>query len=118
MLVNLQPHTSDMPLEACVADERRSIGIATDSPEMRENMHSALAAIDGAVEACLFRFVDSAEWVFTFVLESDDDWEEFLASTGCGGADADPVVVAAALAEPDGRIVVTEQDVAQVLVRV
>ena len=47
MLVNLQPCTSDMPLEAWIGDDRRSIGDATDSPEMRKNMYSALAAIDG-----------------------------------------------------------------------
>lgn len=106
-----------MPLEAWIGDDRRSIGDATDSPEMRNNMYSALAAIDGVVDAGLFDLVDSVEWVFTIVLEAVDDWGEFMASTGCGGADADPEVVAVTLADPDGRIVVTEHDVAQVLVR-
>lgn len=117
MLVNLQPCTSAMPLEAWVGDEHRAIGNATDSAEMRKNMLGSLAEIDTVIDAGLFRLVDSAEWVFTIVLESAVDWEEFMSSTGCGGADADPDVVAATLAEPDGRIVVTEHDVAQVLVR-
>jgi hypothetical protein len=106
-----------MPLEARVGDDRRSIGIAWDSPEMRKNMLSSLANIDAAVDAGLFRLVDSARWVFSMVFESPEDWDDFMESTGCGGADADPGVIAATLANPHGRIVVTEDDVAQVLAR-
>lgn len=106
-----------MPLEARIGDDRRSIGSAWDSPEMRENMVSSLANIGAAVEAGLFRLVDSARFVFSMVFESPEDWDEFMESTGCGGADADPGVIAATLADHHGRIVVTEDDVAQVLVR-
>lgn len=107
-----------MPLEARVGDERRAIGNAWDNPEMRENMLSSLASIDAAVEAGLFRMVDSARWVFSMVFEAPEDWDDFMASTGCGGADADPEAITATLAAPHGRIVVTEDDLAQVLERV
>jgi hypothetical protein len=106
-----------MPLEARIGDDRRSIGNAWDSPEMRANMVSSLANIDGAVEAGLFKLVDSARFVFSMVFESPEDWDDFMESTGCGGADADPGVIAAILTDPHGRIFVTEDDVAQVLVR-
>jgi hypothetical protein len=106
-----------MPLVARVGDDGRSIGNAWDSAEMRKNMLSSLANIDAAVDAGLFRLVDSAKWVFSMVFESPEDWHDFMESTGCGGADAAPGVIAATLANPHGRIVVTEDDVAQVLVR-
>lgn len=106
-----------MPLEAHVGDNRRAIGNAWDSPEMRENMLASLANIDAAVDARLFKLVDSRGYVFSMVFESPEDWDEFMQSTGCGGADADPSVIAATLANPHGRIVVTEDDLAQVLAR-
>jgi hypothetical protein len=107
-----------MPLEAHVGDDRQPIGFARDSSEMKKNMLSSLANINAAVDAGLFRLVDSARWVFSMVFESPEDWDEFMDSAGCGGADADPNVIAATLANPRGRIVVTEDDLAQVLARV
>jgi hypothetical protein len=106
-----------MPLEARVGDDRRSIGNAWDSAEMRKSMLSSLANIDAVVDTGLFRLVDSASFVFSMVFESPEDWDDFMESTGCGGADADPGVIATTLANPDGRIIVTEDDLAQVLVR-
>ncbi len=106
-----------MPLEAHVGDDRQSIGFARDSSEMKKNMLSSLANIDAVIDAGLFRPVDSVRWVFSMVFESSEDWNEFMESSGCGGTDADPSVIAAILANPHGRIVVTEDDLAQVLLR-
>ena len=107
-----------MPLTARVGGDRRSVGTAWDSPEMRKNMLSSLASIETAVDAGMFRLAASVRYVFSMEFESPEDWDEFMESTGCGGADADPGLIAATLANPRGRIVVTETDVAQALVRV
>jgi hypothetical protein len=106
-----------MPLEARVGDKRRSIGTAWDSTEMRKNMLSSLASLEASVKAGLFSLVESVRWCFAMEFDSPEDWNEFLDGTGCGGADADREVIVATLAHPQGRIVVTEDDVAQLYVR-
>lgn len=106
-----------MPLETRVGDDRRAVGTAWDSPEMRENMLSSLENVAAAVADGLFTLRDTAVWQFVMVFESLDDWNDLIEGTGCGGTDADPEVLAVAFDDPDGRLVLTEDDVAQVLVR-
>lgn len=106
-----------MLVEARVGNERRALGTARDSPDKRSDMRAALRRVAEAVAAGLFSPRAEANWLLEMVFPSEQDWQEFADKPTCGGIEADPRQLEEALARPDGCIIVTDDNVAAVYVR-
>ena len=106
-----------MSLEVHLGARRLPAGEARETPEKYEDMRQALRKIAELTTAGLFALRRDAMWEFELHYESPEDWTEFHQRPNCGGVDADPELLDAALVRTDGRIVLTEENLAQVYER-
>ena len=106
-----------MDLEVRLGSERCPAGIAQDSPAKREDMREALRTVAELVTAGLFSLRNKAVWRFELQFQSPTDWTEFVDKPTCGGVEAEQELLDTALSRPDGRIILTEENLAFVYER-
>ena len=74
--------------------------------------------LDGELAAAgLFSLRHEALWQFEIQFLSHAAWAEFGNKPTCGGIESDPELLDAALSRPDGRIILTEENLALVYTR-
>jgi hypothetical protein len=117
LLINLQPYATPMQVEVLAGTALRTIGTAQDSSEKRASMRASLQRVAEAVGAGLFSLREETTWQFRMEYTSAEDWKEFAERPTCGGINADMRRLDEALARPDGRVLLTEDDLAAVYVR-
>ena len=113
-LINLQPYAERMDVEVRFGDERSLAGSAVDCPAKLADMQAALRSVSELTTAGLFSLRDQTKWHFETQIASPEEWAEFVTKPTCGGIEADSERLAAALARPDGCIVLTEPNLAAV----
>jgi len=106
-----------MQVEVRVGAERRVVGTAQDSVDKRADMRESLRRVAEMVASDHFSLGDEAKWRFQMEYTSEEDWKEFAEKPTCGGIEADPRQLAEALARPDGRVILTEDNLASVYER-
>ena len=106
-----------MDLEVCLGERRIPVGVARDLPDKLVNMKQALRALAELTAAGLFSLRGNAAWEFQNQFWSPPDWREFIERPACGGVEADQGVLEAALARPDGYVLLTEENLAAVYER-
>jgi hypothetical protein len=109
LLVNLQPLGESMDLEVRLGAERPGTGRVFDDEEAQEDMKSAHRTLAALADEGLFTLHDTTTFRLEFHFHTAEDWREFLARPKAGSVEADPQLLAAALAHPQGSIVTTEQ---------
>ena len=110
MLINLQPYGRPMNLEVRFGDQRSPAGVARDNPDKLGDMRESLRTVAELATAGLFSLRHEAAWQFEIHFPSPADWKEFLDKPTCGGVEADSELLDAALSQPDGSIVLTEEN--------
>lgn len=106
-----------MDLEVRLGDDRRPVGNAQDCPIKIADMKAALRTVAELVAAGLFSLRHEALWQFEIQFLSQAAWAEFGNKPTCGGIESDPESLDAALSRPDGRIILTEENLALVYTR-
>ena len=106
-----------MDVEVHVGGERRRVGTAQDSAEKHMDMREALRSVSALAAAGLFSLRHEAVWQFELEYETPEDWADFTDKPTCGGIEADPELLDAALSQPDGRIILTEENLTRVYER-
>ena len=106
----MQPLGWSMDLEVRIGSERRpGVGVVFDHAEAREDNRSAYRTLTALPAEGLFTRRGEVVYRLEFHYRSADDWQKFLDRPRAGGVEADPQVLASALAHADGRIVATEE---------
>ncbi len=76
-------------------------------------MKNALRTMTELTDAGLFVFLRDSTWDYELHFESLEDWAECLERPWCGGVETDPALIDAAGSGCDGRIVLTQENLAQ-----
>ncbi len=106
----MQPLGESMELEVWLGSERRpGAGVVFDDAEALEDMRLSLRTLSALVAEGLFVRRGETSYMLEYRFHSEADWQEFLARPKAGGVEADPDLLASALAHPDGCIVTTEE---------
>ncbi len=106
-----------MTVEVHLGTERRVVGTAQDNADKRADMRGALRRVDEMVADGFLSVRGEAKWRFQTEYSAVEDWREFVERPTCGGLEADTRLIDAALARPDGRVTVTEDNLAVVYER-
>ena len=80
-------------------------------------MRAALSTTSELAASGLFSLRHEAVWRFEMQYSSPPDWMEFVNKPTCGGVDVDQKLLDAALSQPGGRIILTEENFALVYER-
>ena len=100
-----------------LGNRRQPAGWARETPEKREDMRHALRTMAELAAAGLFLLLRDATWSYERHFESPRDWAECLERPWCGGAETDAALIDSAGTTCEGRIVLTEENVAQIFER-
>ena len=117
LLINLQPYAEPMQVEVRIGGERRTVGTARDCDDKQADMRASLCRLAEVVEAGLFALRAESHWRFEMEFPTAEDWREFAEKPSCGGIDADARQLAAVLAQPDGAVIVSDDELAAVYER-
>ena len=116
-LINLQPYSKLSSVEVQLDDRRLPAGWASETPGKYEDMTHALRTIAELAEAGLFVLRSELTWHYELHFDSPEDWAECLERPWCGGGETDAALIDAAGNACDGRIVLIEENVAQLFRR-
>ncbi len=111
-LVSLQPVGRPTPFHVRRAGRTEPVGVVHVTDDGQRDMRSSRQALAAAIRAGLFTARAELTTVLEFHYRTEDDWREFLARPRTGTVEADPDVLAgalAALSREDAVIVAREE---------
>lgn len=112
-LINLQPYSKLSSVEVQLDNRRIPAGWASETPEKYGDMTHALRTIAELAEAGLFVPRSELTWHYDLHFDSLEGWAESLERPWCGGSETDAALIDAAGRDRAGRIVLMQDNVAQ-----
>ena len=97
-LVSMQPVGRPTPLQVRRAGRVEPVGLVYSTDAGQRDMRSSREALAESIRAGLFTPRGELSTVLEFHYRTEDDWNEFLARPRTGAVEADPDVLAGALA--------------------
>ncbi len=111
-LVSMQPIGRPTPFHVRRAGRIEPVGVVHVTDDGQRDMRSSRDALAASIRAGLFTARAELSTVLEFHYRTEDDWREFLARPRTGAVEADPDVLAgalAALSRENGVIVAREE---------
>ena len=95
--------------------QRRSpAGWASETQEKYEDITHSLRTMADFVDAGLFVPVGDSTWDYELHFDSLEDWVECLERPWCGGSETNSALIDTAGRDPTGRIVLIQENLAQI----
>ena len=106
----MQPLGKPRDLEVRVGSESPSgFGLVFDDVEAQEDMRASRRTLTALAAEGLFTRRGDTVYRLEYQFHTAQDWQKFLARPQAGNVEADPDLIASALAHPDSCIVTTEE---------
>ena len=97
--------------------DRRTAGVAHDSDAKLKDMRASLRTVADLTAAGLFALRGESTCAYEFHFPGSEEWQEFVEKPNPIAIEAEPALLEQALARPDGRIVVTEENIGRLYAR-
>ncbi len=111
-LVSLQPIGRPMPVHLRRAGRAEPVGVVHVTDDGQRDMRSSREALAASIRAGMFTARAELSIVLEFHYRTEDDWNEFLERPRTGAVEADPDVLARALAAVSrgGAVIVAREE--------